>query len=156
MSTSKTPKVWINQGLPSNLRSAHILLYVLGAFGMLIFLLVGGLPVEYRSFYSLMVRVLVNGQNLGVAETFQVVRVVGVLLVVGKIVAAYGIANTKRSGYFLGVIIAALPLCANIFLAIVELSPMILFSQPLSMIFAAATVGLLLHPDSRAHIRNWS
>lgn len=123
---------------------------------MLILLLVGELPAEYKSFFALMISVLLNDGNLDIAQTFQIVRIVGVLLVVSKIVAAYGIANTKRSGYFLGVIIAALPLAGNICLAVVELSPRFLFSQLLSMIFAAATVGLLLHPDSRAHIRNWS
>ena len=72
---------------------------------------------------------------------------VGLLLVVGQVAAGWGIANEKKWGYWLGVVVVALWL------------PFILinftFVSLFSLLFAGALLALLLHPQSRNYRRTW-
>jgi hypothetical protein len=66
-------------------------------------------------------------------------------------VAAYGIANERKVGYWGGVVLA----CLNVLgvLAILALGGG--FGGILNLLFAGILVVLLLHPDSRNYQRVW-
>jgi hypothetical protein len=66
----------------------------------------------------------------------------GVVLIVGGIGAGFGIANERRWGYVLGVVVAALNVLLNL-------------GTVVGLMFAVALVALLLHPQSRDYQRIW-
>lgn len=66
----------------------------------------------------------------------------GVVLVIGGIVAGFGTANEKRWGYVLGIVVAGVDVLLSI-------------GSVLSLMFAVALVALLLHPQSRDYQRIW-
>jgi uncharacterized membrane protein len=101
---------WINHSLPQTLANAVLLLYISGAFDLLL----GGL---------------------------------GILLAAGKVAAGYGIANEKKWGYNLAVIVAFLV----VFGALTGFLP----GGLLSLLFDVVLVALLLHDQSREHQRVW-
>ncbi len=72
---------------------------------------------------------------------------IALLLVVGQVAAGWGIANEKKWGYWLGLVLAVL------LVAFTVLS----FSAGsiVSLLFYGALVALLLHPQSRAYRRIW-
>jgi hypothetical protein len=69
------------------------------------------------------------------------------LLLVAEVVGGLGIANERKVGYWLAVVIAVLPLI------FVVLNPGA--ASLLSLIFEIALVALLLHPQSRSYKRTW-
>jgi len=71
----------------------------------------------------------------------------GLLLTVGSVIAALGIANQKKVGYWFAVGIAVLPL-ALIFASWTN-------GKLISLVFVIALVALLLHPQSREYRRIW-
>jgi hypothetical protein len=73
--------------------------------------------------------------------------VIGLLLIVGQVGAGWGIANEKKWGYWLGVALAVL----LVVFTVLHLS----FGSIVSLIFYAALLALLLHPQSRAYRRTW-
>jgi hypothetical protein len=73
---------------------------------------------------------------------------------VGCAAAAYGIANEKRWGYFLGVVVAILDLSLLV-IAAGGLTGLFSFSSLISLMFAVALVVALLHPQSRDYQRIW-
>jgi hypothetical protein len=73
--------------------------------------------------------------------------VIGLLLIVGQVGAGWGIANEKKWGYWLGVALAIL----LVLFTILHLS----FGSIVSLLFYAALLALLLHPQSRAYRRTW-
>jgi len=85
-----------------------------------------------------------------------IVSPIGLLLVIGQAAAGYGIANERRWGYWLGVVIAALGLLPFI-LAVVNDGPSVVFSFGfiISLLMPAALFGLLVHPTSREYQRIW-
>jgi hypothetical protein len=72
---------------------------------------------------------------------------VGAILTIGSILAGLGIANEKRLGYWLGVVIAFLPL---VLIATGRVGASII-----SLLFEIALVALLLHPMSREYRKTW-
>lgn len=68
----------------------------------------------------------------------------------GGVAAGYGIANERKWGYYLGIVVAFVPFV----LRFVE-GVSILGGNPLSLLFEIALVALLLHPQSREHQRIW-
>jgi hypothetical protein len=72
---------------------------------------------------------------------------IGLALIAGQVAGGYGIANEKKWGYWLAVVVAILMLGLTL----------ILFSSGLliTLIFEVALVGLLLHPQSRDYRRTW-
>jgi hypothetical protein len=73
--------------------------------------------------------------------------VIGLLLIVGQVGAGWGIANEKKWGYWLGVALAVL----LVVFTVLHLS----FGSIVSLIFYAALLALLLHPQSRSYRRTW-
>jgi hypothetical protein len=72
---------------------------------------------------------------------------IGAVLVVGQVAAGWGIANEKKWGYWLGVALAVL----LVVFTVLHLS----FGSIVSLIFYAALLALLLHPQSRSYRRTW-
>lgn len=74
-------------------------------------------------------------------------RLIGLLLIVGQVAAGWGIANEKKLGYWLGVAMAVL----LVVFTVLHLS----FGSIVSLLFYAALLALLLHPQSRSYRRTW-
>ena len=74
----------------------------------------------------------------------------GVLIIVGSVAAAYGIANERKWGYGLGVAMALLP-----FALIIANRSNPLNGGIINLLFEVALVALLLHPMSRDYQRIW-
>jgi hypothetical protein len=64
------------------------------------------------------------------------------VLVIGGVIAGFGIANEKRWGYGLGLVVAFVDVLLSL-------------GNILSLMFAVALVALLLHPQSRGYQRIW-
>jgi len=116
---------WLNQSLPQTLQIAVWLLYFNGVLGLIL-----------QSYYWTL------GPILGLAA------------LIGCIVAGFGIANERRWGWILGVVLGGLEV-----LLIVAAAGGItrIFTGPalISFIFAIALVAALLHPMSRDYQRIW-
>jgi hypothetical protein len=74
----------------------------------------------------------------------------GLLFVAGYVLAGYGIANEKKWGYVLGLVMAFLPFVVQI----------AVFHNPfaanlITLMFEIALVALLLHRQSREYQRIW-
>lgn len=119
-------RVWVNPRQPQTLYIAQMLMYFQGGFG-LVFGVLGG-----RS-----------------------LTVIGLLITVGKLVAAYGIANEMRWAYRLGVVIAAVPLVLTLLLTVTD-GLAWLWADLIGLMFDIALLALLLHPHSRGYQRYWS
>ena len=74
----------------------------------------------------------------------------GLLIVAGGIGAGFGIANEKRWGYGLGLVMAFLP-----FLFRLAFGGSLLGASIVNLMFEIALVALLLHPQSRDYQRIW-
>ena len=98
---------------------------------------------------------LVFGSNAYVSVTFRSLdSLVNLVLVAGGVAAGYGIANERKWGYGLGVVVAAIPLIARVYVGLrYQVSP--LEADFLGLMFEVALVALLLHPQSRDYQRIW-
>ncbi|MBW8824760.1 MAG: hypothetical protein JF603_00160 [Acidobacteria bacterium] len=67
---------------------------------------------------------------------------IGLLLIAGGVGGGYGIANEKRWGYTLALVVAGI----GVLFALHDI---------ISLMFAAALAALLLHPQSRDYQRIW-
>jgi hypothetical protein len=85
---------------------------------------------------------------LGVLTLVVMVFPVGTALVAGQLAAGLGIANEKRWGYWLGVVVAVLEIA---FVVLYGLS----LGSLLNALFYVALVALLLHAQSRSYVRTW-
>ena len=128
-------RVWVNPHQPQTLYIAQILLYFQGGLDLLL-MVVGGAGL-FRPF----------GANL--LSTAYIL-----LMTLGKLFAAYGIANRRRWGYKLGVAAAAAPLAVRV-MWLPSLGPRVLFVEPIGLIFEIALFALLTHPTSRLFQRQW-
>ncbi|HUS62309.1 MAG TPA: hypothetical protein VMY34_08935 [Acidimicrobiales bacterium] len=127
---------WINQSLPQTLSLATILLYLHGAFALLIF--------NDEVWYAL---------ALGTASP-SLLNLVRLAVGGGSIAAGYLIANEKRNGWHLGIVMAALPLAARLLGSIrIQVSP--IGTDFIGLIFDIALFVLIVHPMSREHQRVW-
>ena len=72
------------------------------------------------------------------------------LLIVGGVVAGYGISNERKWGYALGIAMAVFPFGLRFYYTSNPLS-----GNLLSLMFEIALVALLLHPQSRDYQRLW-
>jgi len=118
-------KRWFNPSQPQTLQIAVWLLYFNAIFGLL----------------------------LGSSIYFALGILAGFLSLVGCAAAAFGIANEKRWGYLLGVVMAIL----QVLLIVGGVGLMGIFQGValISFLFAIALVALLLHPMSREYQRIW-
>lgn len=85
-----------------------------------------------------------------------IVSPIGLVLVIGQAAAGFGIANERRWGYWLGVVIATLGLVPFV-LAVLDdgLGVALSFGFLISLLMPAALFALLLHPTSREYQRVW-
>jgi hypothetical protein len=72
-------------------------------------------------------------------------------VVAGEVVAAYGIANERKWGYGLGIVMAFLPFVLSFYLIGNPFGGV----DVLTLMFEVALVALLLHPQSRDYQRIW-
>jgi len=111
---------WVNQTQPQTLQIAVFLLYLTAVFGLIDM-------VRFHYFPG-----------------------VAVASVGGSVAAGYGIANERKWGYILGIVIAFLPFALRIY-----------YGQPIlgvdiiTLLFEVALIALLLHPQSRDYQRIW-
>ena len=118
-------RVWVNPRQPQTLYIAQLLMYFQGGFS-LVFAMLGA--------RSLTIYLLV--------------------IAVGKVMAAFGIANERRWAYKLGVVVAAIPLVLVALLAATEGLGW-LWADLIGLMFDIALLALLLHPMSRNYQRYW-
>ena len=116
---------WVNPQQPQTLYIAQLLMYFQGGF-TLVFAMLGA-----RS-----------------------LTVYGLAIAVGKVMAAFGIANERRWGYKLGVVVAAIPIVLLLLLAVVD-TPRWLWADAIGLLFDIALIALLLHPMSRGYQQYW-
>ncbi len=113
---------WVNPAQPQTLQIAVFLLYINAAFALLDMLLYPGT----RSLFN-------------------------ILLIAAGVAAGYNIANERKFGYALGIVMAFLPFGLRF----------LVYGNPLegagliSLVFEIALVALLLHPMSRDYQRIW-
>jgi hypothetical protein len=113
---------WYNGGQPQTLQLAQILLYTNAAIELLGGLLGGGFGFLWLP------------------------------LVAGQVFAAYGIANGRKSGYRLAVVVAFLPVALLVFL---YLESGVLALGIFNLLFIVALIAAVLHPQSREYQRIW-
>jgi hypothetical protein len=95
-------------------------------------------------------------QTLQIAVFLLYINAVFALLVgdiittAGGAAAGFGIANERRWGYVLGLIIAFLPLVARL-----AYRSAFVADGAIALMFEVALVALLLHPQSRDYQRIW-
>ena len=116
------PRRFTNQSQPQTLQIAVFLLYAEAAFA---------------AFFML----------LGVVDPFYALPVAA-----GGVGAGFGIANEKRWGYRLGVVVAFLPFILRV---IFYGADALLATGLINLMFEIALVALLLHPQSREYQRIW-
>ena len=155
-----TTRQWVNSRQPQTLYLAQILMYIQGGMDLLFSLLAG--RIANSTLFGLRI--------LAVAYLL--------LVIVGKLVAAYGIANSMRWAYRLGVAAAVAPLALRVAAAFakgldgyalgdnVVLIPLWvaaafargldqLWIQPVGLLFDIVLVALLLHRQSRDYQKHW-
>lgn len=74
----------------------------------------------------------------------------GILLIAGGVGAGFGIANERRWGYGLGLLMAFLP-----FILRLAYGVGLLGYSLINLMFEIALIALLLHPQSRDYQRIW-
>lgn len=116
---------WINSEQPQTLYIAQLLMYFQGGFA-LVFGILGARAV--------------GAYTLTIA--------------VGKVMAAFGIANERRWGYKLGVVVAVVPVGLLVLLAATDTLRW-LWADPFGLLFDIALVALLLYPTSLDYQRHW-
>ena len=72
------------------------------------------------------------------------------LQVIGGVVAGFGIANEKKWGYGLGIVMAIFPFALRFYYTNTPLG-----ADLLTLMFDIALVALLVHPQSRDYQRLW-
>lgn len=130
-----TTRQWVNSRQPQTLYLAQILMYIQGGMDLL-FRLPGDLADDR----------LFGLRILAVAYLL--------LTVVGKLVAAFGIANSMRWAYRLGVAAAAAPLARRA-VDVLDGGLDRLWAGPISLLFDIALLALLLHRQSRSYQKHW-
>jgi uncharacterized membrane protein len=65
-------------------------------------------------------------------------------------VAGYGVANERRWGYWLGIVLTGLSIFVYLFALVIGL-----FAIILNLLFAFVLLALFLHPQSREYQRIW-
>ncbi|MBA3267237.1 MAG: hypothetical protein H0T70_03130 [Acidimicrobiia bacterium] len=126
---------FLNQAQPQTLQIAVFLLYFDAVF------CVFGLLTGTQSLIVQLLALVVN--NLTIAF---------VLAFVGYVAGGYGIANEQKWGYAVGLLMAILPIAIGVFYLG---SNVFRAFGLLGLMFAAALIALLVHPQSRDYQRIW-
>ena len=112
---------WLNPAQPQTLQIAVFLLYI-------------------NAFFLLFDMVRLNAFDL-----------IFLVLLIGQVMAGFGIANERKWGYGLGIAIAFLPFAYRFY----KLGNPLEGVGVLALMFEIALVALLLHPQSRDYQRIW-
>ncbi len=128
-------RIWVNSRQPQTLYISQLLMYFNGVLAILF----GGLSAVGRFD-------LFGSRALG--------SVVVLLLTVGMLAGAYGIANERRWGYRLGVAAAVTPLAITFGVAMTSGISGAL-RDPIGLMFEIALLALLLHPMSTSYQKIW-
>jgi uncharacterized membrane protein (DUF2068 family) len=75
---------------------------------------------------------------------------IGLAIAAGQVGAGWGIANEKKWGYFLGLVMAFLPFIIRLLFVHNPFA-----TTFINLMFEVAMVALLLHPQSREYQRIW-
>ena len=129
---------WVNQSQPQTLVIATFLLYATAVFVVL-----GQGPGI--------------GAAIGGAHADQIENFGRLFVAAGGIYAGYSMANEQKTGYYLGIAVAALPLLAKLIdIARYHVSPLdSRYFDPINLMFEIAMLALLLHQQSRNYARIW-
>jgi hypothetical protein len=140
---------FFNTAQPQTLQGAVFLLYANVLFALLF--RTGRQGVFALAAYSL-TRGSISFQN-----ATRIGNIVAVLDVLGSAGAAYLIANEKKIGWRLGVVVAALPIVALLILVVAGYPARtnILDAISVSLIFDVALLVLLVHDQTRAYEKVW-
>lgn len=132
----------MNQSQPQTLVVGVFLLYATAFFNLLF----GLHDAPYADAYIHITH--------SISTTNTLLNLTRVVVVAGAVAAGYGIANERKWGYQLGVVMAALPLVVLLYVCVVyQISP---FDFPIiSTLFNVALFALLVHPQSREYQRIW-
>lgn len=85
---------------------------------------------------------------LGLIDGFvSVLFPAGLVIVVGQVPAGWGVANEKKWGYWLAVVLAAGQIVVTVLV--------FRFGWILNLAFFVALLALLLHPQSRSYRHTW-
>jgi hypothetical protein len=131
--------IWVNPRQPQTLYIAQILMYIRG-----------GLAILFGGALG----------SIGSAELFGsklMAALFLLLLTIGLIAAAFGIANEKKWGYRLGVVAAVSPLVITAYVLFPDdLGDLVTDGgTAVSVLFDVALLALLLHEQSREYQRIW-
>jgi hypothetical protein len=138
---------WFNQGQPQTMQIGVFLLYFNA-----VFLLVLGSNIDEMVYLGLI--------KLGLSPSDLIQQLITIFLAVGMAGAAFLIANEKRWGWRLGVVMAALPLAGALILMVLPRMngvPRYTLADIglVGMLFDGALFALLVHPQSRDYERIW-
>ena len=120
---SREPVRWTNNSQPQTLQIAVFLLYATAVFTLVFSLAQGAVPGIFL-----------------------------VAVVAAGVAAGLGVANEKKWGYWLGVVVAFLPFALRLWFGGVDA---VLGNSLINLMFEVALVALLLHPQSREYQRVW-
>jgi hypothetical protein len=126
---------WTNPSQPQTLQIAVILLYLNAVFGLLL--------GSYSPFIELQRWISRDLADYAVLLSF-----------IGMAVAAFGIANERKWGYFLGVALTSAEVVL-LLIGIGDLTNLLLAGNLITTLFTVARAALLLHPMSRQYQRAW-
>jgi hypothetical protein len=85
-----------------------------------------------------------------------IVNPIGIIMIIGQAGAGFGIANERKWGYILGVVIATLGLVPLVLIVANNgVGSIVDFSFIFQAIMPIALFALLLHPQSRDYQRIW-
>ena len=115
-------RVWFSSGQPQTLQYAVILLYLNGVLGVLQGIFAGALGL------------------------------ISAVFAVGQLAAGFGIANERKWGYWLGVVMAFAPFA---FTGYLLYRYHVFAVNAISLVFEIALVILLLHPMTRDYRKIW-
>lgn len=116
-------KKWFDQSQPQTMQVAVMLLYLTAVFDVILGFIIGG-----------------GGLFL-------------LLACAGKVGGAFGIANEQKTGYWVGLIFAILPLAILAGLSIYY--QRLITPGILTLITDIALIALLLHPQTRDYKKIW-
>ena len=134
---------WVNQSQPQTLVIATFLLYA-----GVVFVLLG-------SNNAVGLGVAIVGDAFKNANAARQIENFGRLFIaVGGAGAGYLIANEKKVGYLLGLVVAALPLVTKL-LIMVRFHVGLFDFDLVNVLFEVALVALIVHPQSRSYVRLW-
>ncbi len=139
---------FFNQSQPQTLQVAVFLLYANVVFSLLF-------RTGNEGSFGAAVNAFLRQDDPGTARLIG--NLLAVAFVIGSAACGYLIANEKRIGWRLGVVVAAAPIVAVVILLTIAYPQRISVTdiRPIGFLFDVALLALLLHTQSRAYEKVW-